>query len=42
MEMHSVTAEAAIGMITDLGINSYFLAIDAMIQHLEKVKARYE
>ena len=38
--MHSVTAKAAIGMIAGFGINSYFLAIDAMMKHLEKVKAR--
>ncbi|MFG1347989.1 type II 3-dehydroquinate dehydratase [Xanthobacter autotrophicus DSM 431] len=32
--MHSVTAEAALGYIAGLGLNSYFVALDAMLRHL--------
>ncbi len=38
--MHSVTAKAAVGMISGFGLDSYFLAIDAMMRHLAKTKAK--
>ena len=38
--MHSVTAKAAVGMISGFGLDSYFLAIDAMVRHLAKSKAK--
>ena len=38
--MHSVTAKAAVGMISGFGLDSYFLAIDAMMRHLAKSKAK--
>ncbi len=38
--MHSVTAKAAVGMISGFGLDSYFLAIDAMMRHLSKTKAK--
>jgi 3-dehydroquinate dehydratase II len=31
---HSVTAEAAVGMVMGFGIQSYFVAIEAMVRHL--------
>jgi 3-dehydroquinate dehydratase II len=34
--MRSVTAEAAVGMISGFGLDSYFLAIEAMTRHLAK------
>jgi 3-dehydroquinate dehydratase II len=34
--MHSVTAEAAIGMVTGFGVDSYILAMDAMLRHLDR------
>ena len=39
-DMHSVTAKAAVGMISGFGLDSYFLAIDAMVRHLAKSKAK--
>ena len=38
--MRSVTAKAAVGMISGFGLDSYFLAIDAMMRHLAKTKAQ--
>ena len=38
--MHSVTAKVAVGMISGFGLDSYFLAIDAMVRHLAKSKAK--
>lgn len=37
--MRSVTAEAAVGMISGFGLNSYFLAIEAMVRHLAGSKS---
>ncbi|HTN66544.1 MAG TPA: type II 3-dehydroquinate dehydratase [Burkholderiaceae bacterium] len=37
--MHSVLAEAGIGMIAGFGTNSYLLGLDAMLEHLEKSAA---
>ncbi len=34
--MHSVTAEAAVGAVMGFGIDSYFVAIEAMLRHLAK------
>ena len=34
--MKSSTAAAALGMISGFGLDSYFLAIDAMMRHLAK------
>ena len=36
---HSVTAEAAIGMIAGFGVDSYVLALEAMVSRLRKPKA---
>lgn len=35
----SITAEVAIGVIAGFGIDSYVLALDAMVAHLRKAKA---
>ena len=35
----SVTSEAAIGMIAGFGVDSYVLALDAMVSHLKKAGA---
>lgn len=32
--LHSVTAEAALGYVAGFGLNSYFVALDAMLRHL--------
>jgi 3-dehydroquinate dehydratase-2 len=32
--LHSVTAEAALGTVAGFGLNSYFVALDAMLRHL--------
>lgn len=32
--IHSVTAEAALGYVAGFGLNSYFVALDAMLRHL--------
>ncbi len=32
--MHSVTAEAAIGVVTGFGTRSYWLGLDGLLQHL--------
>lgn len=34
--MHSVTAEAAVGMVMGFGIDSYFVALEAMMRQLAK------
>lgn len=36
--MHSVTAEAAIGYVAGFGLDSYFVALDAMLRHLKRAK----
>lgn len=35
----SITAEVAIGVIAGFGIDSYVLALDAMVSHLRKARA---
>lgn len=37
--MHSVTAEAAVGVVAGFGIDSYFVAIEAMIRVLSRKPA---
>jgi 3-dehydroquinate dehydratase II len=37
--MRSVTAEAAVGMISGFGLDSYFLALDAMVRLLARKAA---
>ncbi len=37
--MHSVTAEAAVGMVMGFGIDSYFVALEAMVRLLTKTPA---
>ena len=34
----SITAESAVGVIAGLGVNSYLLALDAMVDRLRKAK----
>jgi 3-dehydroquinate dehydratase-2 len=34
--IHSLLAETAVGMIAGFGMKSYFLGLDAMLDHLEK------
>jgi 3-dehydroquinate dehydratase-2 len=34
--IHSILAETAVGMITGFGMKSYFLGLDAMLDHLGK------
>jgi 3-dehydroquinate dehydratase II len=36
--MHSVTAEAALGMIIGFGIGSYVVALDAMVRHVSQAR----
>jgi 3-dehydroquinate dehydratase-2 len=36
--MHSVTAEAAVGMVMGFGIDSYFVALEAMVRVIAKKK----
>lgn len=36
--MRSVTAEAAVGMVAGFGLDSYFVALDALLRHLEKAR----
>ncbi|MFZ4807569.1 MAG: type II 3-dehydroquinate dehydratase [Hyphomicrobiaceae bacterium] len=38
--MHSVTAEAMVGLVMGFGIDSYFVALDAMVRHLAKAAAK--
>jgi 3-dehydroquinate dehydratase-2 len=37
--IHSLLAETAVGLIAGFGINSYFLGLDAMLEHLSKQRA---
>lgn len=37
--IHSLLAETAVGMITGFGIKSYFLGLDALLDHLAKRRA---
>lgn len=37
--MHSVTAEAAVGMVMGFGIDSYFVALEAMVRQLAKARS---
>jgi len=37
--MHSVLADASIGMITGFGVHSYLLGLDAMLAHLQAAAA---
>ena len=37
--MHSVTAEAAVGVVAGFGVDSYFVALEAMLRHLAKKSA---
>jgi 3-dehydroquinate dehydratase-2 len=37
--MHSVTAEATVGMVMGFGIDSYFVALEAMVRQLAKVRS---
>jgi 3-dehydroquinate dehydratase-2 len=37
--IHSLLAETAVGMITGFGMKSYFLGLDALLDHLAKGRA---
>jgi len=37
--IHSLLAETAVGMITGFGMKSYFLGLDALLDHLAKQRA---
>jgi 3-dehydroquinate dehydratase-2 len=37
--IHSILGETAMGLIAGFGINSYFLGLDAMLEHLSRQRA---